>query len=86
MSSTSDISCLQHKQRDKTYTELVQFAPARHFAPTKVWTDANLRETAFQLLDVTQHAMEAINVEHCIFFGTLLGTVRQGGPVSFVCL
>lgn len=71
------------EQREQTYEDLLQFAPARHFAPTKVWTDPQLRKTAFELLDVVQHAMESINVEHCVFYGTLLGTVRQGGPVSF---
>lgn len=58
------------------------FASACQFAPNKVWTNPELRKTAFELLDVVQSALEAINVEHCIFYGTLLGTVRQGGPVS----
>lgn len=76
-SGTSDPICERRDERPEN------FASACQFAPTKVWTNPQLRKTAFELLDVVQNALESINVEHCIFYGTLLGTVRQGGPVSF---
>lgn len=64
---------------DEPCTE--SFASELNFAPSDMWKDPETRTVAFDMLQAVQDGFESLNVPHCVFFGTLLGAIRHGGPV-----
>lgn len=51
------------------------------FAPSPLWSDASICAQAFNMLQNTHDSFETLGVRHALFFGTLLGAIRHGGPV-----